>query len=364
VAGVHGKSTTTAIVGTLLAAAGLPAKILAGSAAANFGGRSTISVGDRYFVAETCEYRKHFLKFHPRRILLTSVESDHQDFFPTYESILSAFVEYGGRLASGGELIYCADDAGAREVAALLGKKRDDIRYTPYGFDADGAFGITDYASGDGESRFEMSGIPCVWTVRVPGRHNVQNSAGAIALVKSIADAEARAFDGEMTGRLSRALEGFAGCKRRSEIIGEAGGILFMDDYAHHPTALRTTLAGLRQFYPKRRLVASFMPHTYSRTSALLPDFARSFESADVVFLHKIYASAREVYDGQVTGRLLFEKTAALHRDVRYVDEPLDAQDELKSILREGDLFITLGAGDNWKLGEALFRHYGGVVSA
>jgi UDP-N-acetylmuramate--alanine ligase len=358
VAGVHGKSTTTAIAGTLLAAAGLPAQVLAGSAVTSFGGRSTISIGDRYFVAETCEYRKHFLKFHPRRVLLTSVESDHQDFFPTYESILGAFVEYGGRIESGGELIYCADDAGACEAASLIGKRRSDIKYTPYGFDAEGYFRIKNYESGDGESRFELAGIPQVWAVRIPGRHTVRNSAGAIALVKSIADAEGRAVDIEMTGRLSRALAAFAGCKRRSEIIGEAGGILFMDDYAHHPTAIRTTLAGLKDFYPRRRLVASFMPHTYSRTQALLSDFARSFESADAVFLHKIYASAREAYDGQVTGRLLFEKAAILHSDVRYVDEPLGALDEAKAVLRAGDLFITLGAGDNWKLGEALFKYY------
>jgi UDP-N-acetylmuramate--alanine ligase len=286
------------------------------------------------------------------------VESDHQDFFPTYESILGAFVEYGGRIESGGELIYCADDAGACEAASLIGKKRNDIKYTPYGFDAEGYFRIKNYASGDGESRFELAGIPQVWAVRIPGRHTVRNSAGAIALVKSIADAEGRAVDIEMTGRLSSALAAFAGCKRRSEIIGEAGGILFMDDYAHHPTAIRTTLAGLKDFYPRRRLVASFMPHTYSRTQALLSDFARSFESADAVFLHKIYASAREAYDGQVTGRLLFEKAAILHRDVRYVDEPLGALDEAKAVLRAGDLFITLGAGDNWKLGEALFKYY------
>ncbi|MDR0382843.1 MAG: UDP-N-acetylmuramate--L-alanine ligase [Spirochaetaceae bacterium] len=358
VAGVHGKSTTTAIAGTLLAAAGLPAKILAGSATANFGGRSTITVGDKYFVAETCEYRKHFLKFRPRRVLLTGVESDHQDFFPTYESMLGAFVEYGENIESGGELIYCADDAGARETADILRKKRNDIKYTAYGFGADGFFNIKNSASGNGESVFELSGIPVRWAVRVPGRHTVLNSAGAIALVKSIADAEGRRFDGALVNAISRALREFSGCKRRSEIIGEAGGILFMDDYAHHPTAIKTTLAGLKDFYPGRRLVASFMAHTYSRTAAMLSDFARSFESADVVFLHRIYASAREVNDGKVSGRLLFEKTRALHGDARYADDPLDAAGELKTVLREGDLFITLGAGDNWKLCDALFDYY------
>jgi UDP-N-acetylmuramate--alanine ligase len=358
VAGVHGKTTTTLIAGTMLAAAALPARVLAGSASANFGGRSTISVGNKYFVAETCEYRKHFLSFQPRRVLLTSVESEHQDFFPDYRSIRDAFVEYGERIKSGGELIYCADDSGARETAELLQKKRNDIKYTEYGFDADGFYKIVNYKTENGVSSFELGGIPYRWSVRVPGRHTVLNSAGAFALVKSIADSEGRVFDEQTLCKMGNALAGFSGGRRRSEIIGTAGGILFMDDYAHHPTAIKTTLAGLKEFYPGRRLVVSFMPHTYSRTAALFEDFARAFESADIVFLHKIYASAREVYDGGVTGLSLFEQTKTMHDNVYYSEEPLDAFQLLKPVLRAGDIFVTMGAGDNWKLCKALFKNY------
>ncbi|GAB1481278.1 hypothetical protein MASR2M78_00930 [Treponema sp.] len=124
IAGVHGKTTTTALAGTLCQALKLPAKILAGSAVGDFGGRSTLNLGDSYFIAETCEYRRHFLAFHPHRIVLTSVESDHRDYYPDYESIRSAFVEYGLSLPEGGELIYCADDEGAVETAALIAEKR------------------------------------------------------------------------------------------------------------------------------------------------------------------------------------------------------------------------------------------------
>ncbi|MDR2659546.1 MAG: UDP-N-acetylmuramate--L-alanine ligase [Spirochaetaceae bacterium] len=358
VAGVHGKTSTTAITGTLLAAADLPAQILAGSAVTSFGGRSTITIGNKYFVAETCEYRKHFLSFHPRRVILTGVESDHQDFFPTYESIRGAFVEYGEKIESGGELIYCADDAGACETVNLIQKKRNDIKYTPYGFNADGYYKIKNYRTENGKSVFELSGIPSLWTVRVPGRHTVLNSAAAIALVKSIADSEGAVFDETLVNKLKVALSGFSGSKRRSEIIGEAGGILFMDDYAHHPTAIKTTLAGLKEFYHERRLVVSFMPHTYSRTAALLSGFAAAFENAGIVFLHKIYPSAREEYNGAVTGLSLFEKTKTFHDNVYYVDEPLDAVNQIKSILRPGDIFISLGAGDNWRLCETLFNEY------
>lgn len=363
IAGVHGKTTTTAIAGTLLASAGLPAQVLTGSAVTSFGGRSTIRLGNKYFVAETCEYRRHFLSFHPRRVLLTGVESDHQDYFPDYEAIRDAFVEYGGRIESGGELIYCADDPGARETAGLIKKKRDDIRYTEYGFNAAGPFKIENYEIGNGEAGFELAGISYRWTARVPGRHTVLNSAGALALVKSIADCERLPLDGETLGKMAGALAAFSGSKRRSEIIGTSGGILFMDDYAHHPTAIRTTLAGLKEFYPKLRLVVSFMSHTYSRTAALFDDFARSFDAADIVFLHKIYASARELYTGSVTGLSLFEKTDVLRDNVYYSEEPLEAVDALKGVLRPGDLFITMGAGDNWKLCQALFRYYEGMES-
>ncbi|MDR2343983.1 MAG: UDP-N-acetylmuramate--L-alanine ligase [Spirochaetaceae bacterium] len=358
VAGVHGKTTTTAIAGTLLAAAELPVQVLAGSVVTSFGGRSTISAGNKYFVAETCEYRGHFLSFHPRRVLLTSVESDHQDFFPTYESIRGAFVEYGKRIKSGGELIYCADDPGASETAGLIQKDRSDVKYTGYGFNPGCFHKIKNYRTGNEESVFELEGIPYRWRLRVPGRHTVLNSAGALALVKSIADSEERALDGETLRKMGGALAAFSGSKRRSEIIGASGGILFMDDYAHHPTAIKTTLAGLKEFYRRRRIVASFMSHTYSRTAALFEDFAGAFDAADIVFLHKIYASARELYTGSVTGQALFEKTKTLHGNVYYAGEPLDALEPLTGILHPGDIFITMGAGDNWKLCEALFKYY------
>jgi UDP-N-acetylmuramate--alanine ligase len=131
-----------------------------------------------------------------------------------------------------------------------------------------------------------------------------------------------------------------------------------MDDYGHHPTAIKTTLEGLRAFYPQRRLVVSFMSHTYTRTASLLDEFAGSFADADVVFLHRIYASARERYSGGVNGRTLFEKTREKRDKVYYTEEPLEALELLKGLLRPGDLFLTLGAGDNWPLGEKLYHYY------
>ncbi|MDL2228756.1 UDP-N-acetylmuramate--L-alanine ligase [Treponema sp. OttesenSCG-928-L16] len=371
IAGVHGKTTTTAIAGSLIRAASLPAQILAGSAVAGFGGRSTLYLGDRYFVAETCEYRKHFLAFHPKRIVLTSIESDHQDYFPTYESIRDAFMEYIRKLPPGGELIFCADDPGAREAAEGIRRERPDIRLTPYGFAAEGPFRIELLENREERTFLKLEGFPACFKIRVPGRHTALDAAAALALTVSLINAEAgkgRAEGGPEqsdvsleAGQLEEligALEDFRGSKRRSEILGEAGGILFMDDYGHHPTAIRTTLEGLKDFYPRRRLVVSFMSHTYTRTEALLDQFASAFDAADAVLLHKIYASAREEYSGGVRGETLYELMSESKKTIFYEDEPAEAMDMLKKYLREGDLFLTLGAGDNWVLGKRLYDYY------
>ncbi|MDR2070374.1 MAG: UDP-N-acetylmuramate--L-alanine ligase [Treponema sp.] len=388
IAGVHGKTTTTAMAGALIRGAGLPARVLAGSAVSGFGGRSTLNLGDTYFVAETCEYRRHFLAFHPRRIVLTSVESDHQDCFPTYQAIRDAFLEYAAKLPPGGELFFCADNPGAKEVAEEAARTGRGIRLVPYGFTAPGPFGITGCRvsgermtvrlrgspdepsgrTGDGGDTpgktfcppSDESSFPAELALRVPGRHNALNAAAALALTDSLVRAEfgEGGWTEERRENARRALEDFRGSKRRSEILGDYGGILFMDDYGHHPTAIKTTLEGLREFYPQRRIVLSFMSHTYTRTAALLDDFAASFNAADILFLHKIYGSAREEYGGGVTGKTLFEKTQAVRDQVYYTGEPLEAAETLKKTLRPGDLFLTMGAGDNWKLGRLLADYY------
>jgi UDP-N-acetylmuramate--alanine ligase len=203
-----------------------------------------------------------------------------------------------------------------------------------------------------------LAGFPGELCLRVPGRHIALDAAAALALTDSLVKAEFGAWTDEQRDAVRLALEGFRGSRRRQEILGEAAGVLFMDDYGHHPTAIKTTLAGLREFYPRRRIILRFMSHTYTRTAALLDEFAASMGSADLVALHKIYGSARETYRGGVSGKTLFEKTAEIRGGVQYVEEPLDAVDLLKKTLKPGDLFITMGAGDNWKLGAALYDYY------
>lgn len=360
IAGVHGKTTTTALVGTLVKNTELPASVIAGSAVSNFGGRSTLLSGDRYFIAETCEYRRHFLAFHPTRIVLTSVEPDHLDYFSGYEDILDAFVSYCRRLPEDGALVYCADDPGAAEAARILASSRPDIRYVPYGERADGRFAVRNVRPAEGRTVFSLAGFPGEFAVRIPGLHTVKNAAAAFALVTLLLEDERGRLSERDLERMRAGLLEFSGSKRRSEILGEAGGVLFMDDYAHHPTAIRTTLEGLRAFYPGRRIVADFMSHTYSRTKSLLGEFASAFDAADLVVLHRIYASARETDTFGITGRDLYELALGRYPNAVYIDDPDSADEEILAGLAPGDLFITLGAGDNWKLGRRLYERLSG----
>jgi UDP-N-acetylmuramate--alanine ligase len=385
IAGVHGKTTSTAMAGSMIAALGLPATVIAGSAVRSFGDRCTHIAGSRFFVAETDEYKHHFMHFSPRRIMLTSVESDHQDYYPTYGSIFQAFCDYVEKLPPGGLLVYCEDDAGARDVALQARKRRPDLRFEPYGFSAEGPFRIRECNEGEGVTRFRIGAREEPFELHVPGRHLVLDAAGALAIVLDMVK-ETRKPSGKGEGpnqeewnAISASLAAFSGSRRRSESIGEAGGILVMDDYAHHPTALRATIEGFKAFWPHRRLVVDFMSHTYSRTIALMDEFATSLDPADCVILHGIYASAREKPMEGVSGRDLFGKVAARRPElvrirnnsdasgesadrgqvapeqfILYTESHADAMPELLGLLRPGDLFVTMGAGDNWKLGRKI----------
>ena len=219
VCGVHGKTTTTAICGVLMKAANLPAQVLVGSAVFDFGGRSTLSIGGKYFIAETCEYRKHFMSFRPKRIILTAVESDHQDYFPDYESIRDAFVEYCRLLPDGGQLIYCADDFGASEVARIIKDDNRGIEIVPYGFTAGGDFKINYYKVENERAAFSIAGFPAEIKMRIPGRHEALNTAAALALTLSLIKNENSTLNEIQIKSVTAALENFKSTKRRSEII-------------------------------------------------------------------------------------------------------------------------------------------------
>jgi UDP-N-acetylmuramate--alanine ligase len=353
VAGVHGKTTTTALAGSLVKNLDLPVTVLAGSEVPAFGGRSVLIKGGKYMIAETCEYRRHFLHYKPMRIVLTSVELDHTDYFRDLDDIISAFVSYADLLPEGGSFIYNADDKGASAVYERIKGGGRDLKFISYGTGKNCDFIIENTVTGRGLTVFDIKGSAENIALKVPGLHIVFNSAAAFALVCDICGTRT---DKNFIDSLKEGISSFTGTKRRSEIIGEAKGILFMDDYAHHPTAIKKTLKGLREFYPGRRIIVDFMSHTYSRTKTLLKEFGTCFDEADIVILNKIYSSAREKKPDEFSGENLYNEISRNHKEVIYISEPMEASDYLQSRLRENDLFITMGAGDNWKLCNLVYK--------
>ncbi|MEA1910747.1 MAG: UDP-N-acetylmuramate--L-alanine ligase [Spirochaetota bacterium] len=359
IAGVHGKTTTTSIAGSLLKYLNLPGTTLVGSGVAAFGGRSSFAGGDKYFIAETCEYKRHFLHFHPEIIVLTNIENDHMDYFKDYNDIESAFISYINLIPHGGRLIYCSDDKGAAEAAAKISLIRPDVIQIPYGESASGSYKVLFSEKKEKQNLFRLDGFDCEFSLPAPGKHIVLDAAAAIALIVSILNEENLKID---IHKISDGLKSFGGSKRRSELKGEYKGVIFMDDYGHHPTEITATLKGLREFYPNRRIEADFMSHTYSRTEAFFSGFASCFTDADIVVLHKIYSSAREkeAMDkaGGINGELLFDETKKYHNNVHYFHEIEDSFNFYKKLLQKNDLFITIGAGNNWEIGEQLIKYY------
>jgi UDP-N-acetylmuramate--alanine ligase len=364
VSGIHGKTTTAAMIGTIIRGLDLPGKVLVGSAVSNFGGSPTYSNGDGFFVAETCEYRRHFLDFSPRHILITSIEADHLDYFRDEADVRSAFREYLDKLPSGGTAVYCADDPGARETVAEFALSRPEVTAVPYGFAADGDFRLIKLSPASGVQRFRLAGFDRVFSLPYPGEHSLRNAAGAVALLAAVLGMSAAELDRGYGPGLAEALASFSGTSRRSEIIAEARGVRILDDYAHHPTAIRSTLAGYRELFGSGRIIVDFMSHTYSRTAALLDDFAASFADADQVILNDIYASARERNDSGISGRDLFDRTRAVHPRVRYLPDFAEAAELISGELKSGDLFVTMGAGDNWRIGRMVAQRLGMPPSA
>lgn len=372
ICGVHGKTTTTGITGTILKELPLCAQVLAGSIISSFGNTCTYTSKSfekelseekkKFFVAETCEYQRHFMDFHPKKIVLTSVESDHQDYYPTYADIRKAFVDYVCLLPPSGQLIYCADDNGAVEAAGLAKQMRNDIELIPYGQNAAGPYKLKFGKVKNGRQYFTIESLgECA--IRVPGEHNVRNSVAAAALCRELLISDEK-DPSVYIEKIKEGIINFKGGKRRSEITGTAKTplgqeVIFIDDYGHHPTAIRTTLKGFREFYKGHKIIVDFMSHTYSRTQALLEEFAESFGYADQVIINKIYASARESSESfTVTGEKLALRAKLHHKDVTYCKEFEEAAKrglEMLSVpsgkeFPDGYVFVTMGAGDNWKV--------------
>ncbi len=341
VAGSHGKTTTTALLGTLLERAGLDPTVIVGSAVPQFSGNARVGVSNLTII-EADEYQNKFQYYKPFGVVLTNIDYDHPDFFATQEAYDAAFEKFLKKIPAEGFLVYNADDRNSVALAKNLKGKtisygvrvRADI--IARNLHTDGratTFDVVDHGK-------------VLGSVELPlfGEHNVSNALAAIAAARSLG---AHFID------ICTALAEFKGTKRRFEKIGTYNNALVYDDYAHHPAEITATLTTAKEQFPEQRLVCLFHPHTFSRTKVLFNDFVTSLGCADMVWVMDIYGSARE-QQGTMHAEDLVTALQHNKKNAVYVGNLQEAEKYAKTHLRENDILFTMGAGDVWKIGEEL----------
>ncbi|HET7023765.1 MAG TPA: UDP-N-acetylmuramate--L-alanine ligase [Gemmatimonadales bacterium] len=337
VSGTHGKTTTTVMTTEALTAAGLGPTGLAGGRVSAWGGNAKLA-SDALFVVEADEYDQAFLALHPEIAVVNNVEADHLECYGTVAALEQAFIEFAGRSA---RAIVGTDDPGAARVAARL-----DVPVWRFGQgDADLRIVTVDGGPQGSLARIRMpDGADLTLRLRVPGLHNVKNAIAALGVVAAL---------GGPIGPALEALAAFDGVGRRFERLGEARGVTFVDDYAHHPSELAATLQAARQAFPGRRLVAVFQPHLYSRTDRHGEAMGRELAAADLAIVTEVYA-AREAPIPGVSGRRVAQAVTATGGRALFEPALAGVVDQLNAIATSGDVVLTLGAGDVTRVGREL----------
>ncbi len=363
VAGSHGKTTITAMIALVLTEAGLDPTFIVGGILENLGTNARAGRGE-HFVIEADEYDRTFLGLKPSIAVVTNIEMDHPDCYPRLDDLVEVFREFLDLVPADGCIIGCGDEERTRgilrELRGTLKLKAQSSKLKAQkgsrGAEGLGADVVT-YGLGEGvdwravDIRPNEGGGSSFVALRegqpvgefalcIPGLHNVQNSLAVLAVAHRL---------GLHLAGVGETLRSFRGVQRRFEVKGEVNGIVVVDDYAHHPTQIRTTLRAARERYPERTIWAVFQPHTYSRTRALLGEFAASFADADHVVVTDIYA-AREFDDLGVSAADIVARMK--HPDARYIPGLDEAAGHLLDHLKPGDVLLTLGAGDGYKVGE------------
>ena len=344
VAGSHGKTTTTSLTATILNFAGLDPTVVVGGRVGTMGGSNARVGHSDFLVVEADESDGSFLKLAPIIAVVTNVDREHLDHYPTLDAIRAAFLEFVNEVPFYGAVIVCLDDS---NVQGLLAEIRR--RTITYGTSAQADVEATDIFCGPFASEFNIRYRTADlgrFKLRVPGRHNVLNAMAAIAVAMEL----------EVKPDLIReGLATFSGVDRRFQMRGKVRGITVVDDYGHHPTEIRATLDGAR-LCGFRRIHVLFQPHRYSRTFHLMDEFARSFLQADSVFVMDIYAASEKPIEG-VTAQSLAERIRQFgHRGVEYVGTIDRGVDALVAAAGDGDLVLTLGAGNVWQAGEKVLE--------
>jgi len=343
VAGTHGKTTTTAMIAWVLTELERDPSFIVGSTLNDLGVNAHAGQGNA-FVIEADEYDNMFLGLKPRIEVVTSLEHDHPDIFPTFEDMYAAFEAFVDLLPVDGSLIVCADDSG---TAGLINHARQASKtVVGYAIQGDMTIMSPNYIQARslepnhlGGYRFQvLSNLTGANTstkvdLQVPGEHNVRNALAVLAVVEML---------GLPAQRAAEALTRFTGTGRRFEIRGEVNSIIIIDDYAHHPTEIKATLAAARARYPERRIWAVWQPHTYTRTQALFAEFSRAFKDADEVIISEVYAS-REPMQEFTSAEIV---SAMPHSSARYMATIKEISPYLIKNLQPGDVLLVLSAGD------------------
>jgi len=344
VAGAHGKTSTTSLVASILDAGGLDPTVVIGGKLKGLGANAVLGQGE-FIVAEADESDGSFLKYSPTIAVVTNIDREHLDFYKDIDEIKSVFLDFIDRIPFYGLAILCLDNEAVQDLIPMVRR-----RLITFGLSSQADLQARDVISRGFQSRFNLQyqgEILGQIQLNLPGEHNIYNALAAVAVGLELGIG----FDA-----IKNALENAEGVQRRLEIKGSAAGITVIDDYGHHPTEIKTTLEALKQSWPDRRKVVVFQPHRYTRTQALFDEFTRSFYGSDLLIVMPIY-SAGEPAMAEVSSRLLSDGIQAHgHKDVRYADSAEQAVALLSQVAKEGDVVLTIGAGNVWQVGEQFLK--------
>ncbi len=344
IAGSHGKTTTTSMTGSILQAAGLDPTIVVGGRVRAMGTNACLGKGE-YLVAEADEFDRSFLRLRPIVAVVNNIDLEHLDTYRDLDDLKASFTQFASTVPFFGAALLGLDDPNVQEIRPLLASR---VRVGTFGLTPQADVTARDLALERSGSRFTVvadgEAIGPV-EVSLPGLHNVKNALAAIAI--------ARELDVPFEACV-KALATFAGVARRFERKGERDGVLVVDDYAHHPTEVAATLGAARQAYPERRLVVLFQPHLFTRTRDQAAGFGAALLAADAVYVLPVYPSREAPIPG-ITSRLVSDAARTRgHRNVVDLDVRAEVVPRLREDLKEGDLLVTMGAGDVNRLGEEL----------
>jgi len=341
VSGTHGKSTTSGWLVYLLKEAGLEPNFIIGARISQLGSSSGVA-DSKYFVAEACEYDRSFLNLKPKIACILNIEQDHLDYYKNEDEIVKTFGEFAHGVKPNGVVIANGKDA---NVAKIIRQTASKLRYETFGLDENCNFFAENIALNEGLYSFDIyhNGTLLGGTrISVPGMHNILNALAVVAMAVNA---------GLEPGQIIELLPGFTGIERRLMFKGRYREITVLDDYAHHPTEIRASLQAIRQRYRPRRIWCVFQPHQYSRTRFLLDDFSESFKLADVTIVPEIYfvrdsATAKK----DINAQILVARMRANGTEALFIDNFGAICDYLESNVTAGDVVVSMGAGDIWKV--------------